>query len=100
MKYVTASVGALIVFCGASAAIVLLPYLIVPDWYENMFVVVAIIGVAIVLAALSATLSFRATLRTHQNTGGRTREMMRCGKCNELVPTDSQICPMCGASMS
>jgi hypothetical protein len=63
VKYVVAALGAILVFCGAFLAIMLLPVAFFPVIYQSLVGVVLMYVVSIPLSILAAYSSFRGTLR-------------------------------------
>lgn len=65
MKWIVATVGAVIVTIGALLALLLAPALVVPALYQTAIGLVALYVVAFPLAITAGMLSFRATLRQY-----------------------------------
>lgn len=65
MKWITATIGAALVFVGATLALLLVPALVYPRLYESIPGLVAAYFVALPLGGLAAFHSFRATLAAH-----------------------------------
>jgi membrane protein implicated in regulation of membrane protease activity len=66
MKWIVASLGALLVTGGAFIAIMIIPALILPVIYTSPMGLVAMYVVGFALAISAGVLSFRATLRQYE----------------------------------
>jgi hypothetical protein len=65
MKYVTASIGAIFIFFGASIGMLFFPSLMIPKLFETKPGIILAYCVAIPLALIAAYISFRATLKVY-----------------------------------
>jgi hypothetical protein len=70
MKYVTAIIGAILVFFGATIGMLFLPSLLIPKLFQTVPGLIAAYCVAIPLALVAAYFSFRATLKVYAKDKG------------------------------
>jgi hypothetical protein len=66
MKWVTATIGAIVVTGGAFLAVLLLPAAAFPAIYTSMVGVLVMYVLAFALAISAGVMSFRATLRQYE----------------------------------
>jgi len=72
LKYVVATVGAVLVFVGAVLCVFVLAGFVLPELYQGRNGLLLLWPVALLLAALAAIHSFRATLRAYSGKTEKT----------------------------
>jgi hypothetical protein len=70
LKYVTATIGALLVVFGAFLALMLIPVLLLPSLAESKAALIALYAVSIPLAIAAGVVSFRSTLKVYAKKEG------------------------------
>jgi hypothetical protein len=70
VKWLVASLGALLVTVGALLAVLILPAILVPVVYKSLAGLIAMYAIGAPLAIVAGVASFRATLRQYRDVGG------------------------------
>jgi hypothetical protein len=65
IKYITAVLGAIIIFVGALGGILLFPVFVYPELYKSPIGIIAMYAIAIPSAITAAVLSVRGTLKQY-----------------------------------